>query len=528
MSSAVLHETRNFTGGEKGWTLLGVIIVFTLAATDQTIIASAMPKIASELGGLSRYSGVATAYLITSTAMVLIWGKLSDVMGRKPVLLSCVILFIAGSWLSGFSGESAYLSVIGDGMTQLIVSRGLQGIGGGGIFTTTFAIIGDLYGPRERARVGGLLGAIYGLASAIGPLIGGIITEYGSLTLAGHIIAGWRWIFFLNIPLSLVSLWLIGAKMPARLGRSNGKADILGSCLIALIVVPMTISIALGGKSFSWDTLGAAGLLATTVFCFIVYTIAEPHIEDPILPLDLFRNRVFVAANLGGFFISMSQMIAVIFLPLFTQLGQGATAMASGLSATPLMVGLILGAIVSSRVADQSSRYKFVMLVSIALAIMGFLLLRLVDSDTSIPDIAWRTAVLGLGLGPPYSLLGLVIQNSVPSRQIGIATSCCQFFRQIGATVGLVLLGLLLAHRMNEGLNGIVSNVDIHKYIAVGAEPNGASLRLPVEIKVVIVAAVRDTFSLGIFTLGAAALAICSIPQVIACACEGEEEPKRA
>ena len=249
-----------FTDTEKRVTLWGVAIVFLLSALDQTIVATAMPRIISELNGLALYSWVTTAYLLSSTVMVPIWGKLGDLFGRKPVLLAGILIFLAGSWLSGLSGEFGTMPLIGGGMVQLIVFRAIQGIGGGALFTTAFAIIGDLYPPRERGKIGGMFGAVFGLSSTIGPLIGGYFTDHGTVSLAGHVIAGWRWVFYLNLPLSVLSLFMIIVKMPKMSHQAKGKIDFIGAALIIATVVPLLLALTFGGHQYAWTSPTELGL----------------------------------------------------------------------------------------------------------------------------------------------------------------------------------------------------------------------------------------------------------------------------
>src|SRR5882757_1336759 len=274
-----------FTDLEKRVTLWGVAIVFLLSALDQTIVATAMPRIISELNGLALYAWVTTAYLLSSTVMVPIWGKLGDLFGRKPILLAGILFFLMGSWLSGLSGEFGDLPLMGGGMVQLIVFRAVQGIGGGALFTTAFAIIGDLYPPRERGKIGGMFGAVFGLSSTIGPLIGGYFTDHGTVSLAGHVIAGWRWVFYLNLPLSLLSLFMIIVKMPKMSHQAKGRIDFIGAALIIATVVPLLLALTFGGHQYAWLSAPEIALFAGSAIGLGLYIYAERFASDPILPL---------------------------------------------------------------------------------------------------------------------------------------------------------------------------------------------------------------------------------------------------
>src|SRR5271154_6908570 len=241
------------------------MIVFLLSALDQTIVSTAMPVIISQLHGLELYAWVTTAYLLSSTVMVPVWGKLGDLYGRKPVLLAGIGLFLLGSWLAGLAGEFGTLPLLGGGMTQLIVFRAIQGIGGGALFTTAFAIIADLFPPRERGKFAGLFGSVFGLASAIGPLIGGYFTDHGTVTIAGHVVAGWRWVFYLNLPVGLVALFMVIARMPTLSHASKGKVDYLGALLIVTACVPLLLALTWGGQQYAWFSPAVLGLFAVFI-----------------------------------------------------------------------------------------------------------------------------------------------------------------------------------------------------------------------------------------------------------------------
>src|SRR6185295_17110380 len=289
--------------------------------------------------------------------------------------LAGIVFFLAGSWLSGLSGEFGDLPLIGGGMVQLIVFRAVQGIGGGALFTTAFAIIGDLYPPRERGKVGGMFGAVFGLSSTVGPLIGGFFTDHGTVTLLGHVVAGWRWVFYINLPLSLVSLFMIIVKMPKMSHAAKGKIDFIGSALIIATVVPFLLALTFGGHTYPWISPVVLGLFGAAAVGLVLYVVAERFASDPILPLDLFQNRVFTTANLAGFLISMSFMSTVAFLPLFQQLGQGVAATTSGLSTLPMMGGIMLSSILSGRLVSRTGQYKPFMIGGVVVTALGIFLL---------------------------------------------------------------------------------------------------------------------------------------------------------
>ena len=394
-----MDQAREFTAAERKITLVGVMIVFLLSALDQTIVSTAMPVIVSQLHGLELYSWVTTSYLLASTVMVPIWGKLGDLHGRKPILLWGIGLFLAGSWLSGLSGEFGDLPLLGGGMVQLIVFRAIQGLGGGALFTTAFALIADLFPPRERGKFAGLFGAVFGFSSAVGPLLGGYFTDHGTVTLFGHVVAGWRWVFYLNLPVGAVALFMVIAKMPKLSHAAKGRIDFIGAALIVAACVPLLLALTLGGQTYPWGSPQVLGLFAMFVVCTALFIVVEQRVADPIIHLELFSNRVFTFANIAAFFSSMSFLSVVAFLPLFMQLGQGINATTSGLAMMPLTVALVFGAGMSGRLVAKHGKYKPYLLGGVALVFVGALLIGTMTPDTGRLDIAWRMAVLGLDLG---------------------------------------------------------------------------------------------------------------------------------
>lgn len=500
------------TDSERKITLWGIAIVFLLSALDQTVVSTAMPRIIADLNGLALYSWVTTAYLLSSTVMVPIWGKLSDLYGRKPILLGSIGFFLAGSWCSGLSGEFGTLPILGSGMVQLIIFRAVQGIGGGGLFTTAFAIIADLFPPQERARFGGMFGAVFGLASTLGPLIGGYFTDLRTVHFLGASIAGWRWVFYVNIPLSVLSLFMILFKMPKMSHAAKGKVDITGAFLIAVSVVTLLLALTLGGQSYPWDSPVVLGLFAGASAGVVAYIIAERYASDPILPMELFRNRVFTTTNFGGFLVSMAFMSTAAFLPLFMQLGQGIKATASGLSMLPLMVGLMGSAMLSGRLAARLGRYKSIMLGSIALLALGIFLLARMDVGTSQIDLSIRIFILGIALGPSQSLFTLALQDAMPQEQLGVVTSSSQFFRQIGSTMGVALFGTFLTNRLNSGFQKIMPGLNVGTLRGMGAK--GATSALPLFVKQIVATAITDTFMMGLVIVALGGIAVLFIPDL--------------
>jgi EmrB/QacA subfamily drug resistance transporter len=513
--------TAHFTDAERRITIIGVMIVFLLSALDQTIVSTAMPVIISQLHGLELYSWVTTAYLLSSTVMVPVWGKLGDLYGRKPVLLAGIGLFLFGSWLSGLAGEFGTLPLLGGGMVQLVVFRAIQGLGGGALFTTAFAIIADLFPPRERGKFAGLFGGVFGLASAVGPLLGGYFTDHGTVSIAGHVVEGWRWVFYLNLPMGLIALFMVIAKMPKLSHAAKGSIDYLGAVLIAAACVPLLLALTFGGQKYAWDSPAVLGLLAMFVICTIMFVIVEKRVKDPIIHMELFSNKVFAWANTAGFFSSMSFLSVVAFLPLFMQLGQGVQATTSGLSTLPLMLGLIVAATISGRLVTRTGRYKPFMLFGMAVLLIATFLMSQMTHHTTRLDLGWRMALLGIGLGPLQSLYGVAIQNAVPMNRIGVVTSANQFFRQIGSTVGVAIFGTLLTNNLNTKLTawaaaaGLPSmNLSKLRSLSVDAQIHSGVMDLPEAIRVLIADSVTHVILLSIIVVIIALTATLMIPEL--------------
>ena len=447
-----MQEPHVHPEADRRLTLISVLIIFLLSAMSQTVVATAMPRIVSDLSGLHLYAWATTAYLLASTVMVPIWGKLGDLYGRKPVLLTGIGVFLVGSWLAGLAGEFGDLPLLGGGMTQLITFRAIQGIGGGALFTTAFAIIADLYAPRERAKFSGLFGSVFGVASVFGPVIGGFFTDHGTVAFAGHVIEGWRWVFYVNIPFALAAVAMIMIKMPALPPRGAGTIDYAGAALIVVGFTAFLLAITWGGRDFAWGSPVIVGLLVGAALSLSAFILVEMRVRDPILPLDLFRNRTFNTANGAAFIYSMAFMGVTSFLPLYMQVGQGVPATRSGLTMLALMVGMIASSTINGHLVTHTGRYKPFMIGGGAVLILGVFLLCFIGPETGTLDLAWRLLVVGIGLGPGQSLFGLAVQNAVPMHQLGVATSSGQFVRQIGSTMGVALFGAILTSSLASEL----------------------------------------------------------------------------
>jgi EmrB/QacA subfamily drug resistance transporter len=448
--TAVTLPQQTFSSREKHITMAGILLVFWLSALDQTIVATAMPRIAVELKGFDLYAWVTTAYMLASTVMVPIWGKLNDLFGRKPALITSVLLFMAGSILCGTSG--AFGSLLGGGMMQLIVFRSVQGVGAAGLFTSAYTVIGDLYSPRERGKVAGWLGAVFALASIIGPVIGGLLSGLGEMRIGFVVVIGWRCIFYVNVPIACFALFMTVAKMPQMAQRVAGRLDWAGALLIIATVAPFLLVLSWGGEVYRWLSLPVIGLLLFSAGCLGGLIWVEATVDNPILSLGLFRNRVFSTVNSAGLVIAMPFMGSVAFLPLYIQLGQGVPATTSGISMLAMMVGMLSSSAICGQIVSHTGHYKSLIVAGSAMLVLAFFVVSRVGPHTTTADLCWRVLLIGIGMGPSISTFNLVVQNALPRQQIGVATASTQFFRQIGSTVGVAIFGTVLANHFSNGL----------------------------------------------------------------------------
>lgn len=407
-----------------GAVLLGIL----LAALDQTIVGTALPRIVTDLKGNDVYTWAFTGYLLTATASGPIYGKLSDLFGRRPMFLTGVGIFLVGSALSGLSHT----------MWQLIAFRALQGLGAGALFPISIAIIGDIFSPSERGKYLGFFGAVFGLSSLIGPAIGGILTDT----------VGWQWIFYVNIPLGLVVLYIIWRTLPTVVEPGlKRKVDYLGAATLVGALFPILIG--LTNKQFgNWTDPQVGGLIALGLAFAAVFIWAESRADEPILPLKLFRIRAFTASVFAIFLAAMGFFTAIVFLPRWYQVVGGASATESGYQILPMLAGLIISATVSGQLVARTGRYKALIGVSLLVLAVGLFLLTNLRSETDRPLVWLWMAVTGLGIGPSFAVFTLVVQNAVPVNELGVGTSSITLFQQVGGTVGLAITGSLFGSNL--------------------------------------------------------------------------------
>ncbi|MEQ4303858.1 MDR family MFS transporter [Plantactinospora sp. B6F1] len=410
----------------------GLMTGMLLAALDQTIVGTALPTIVGELGGINHYSWVVTAYLLASTASTPLYGKMADLLGRRPVFLFAIGTFLVGSLAAGFAQD----------MTQLIITRGVQGLGAGGLMTLAFTIISDVVTPRERGRYQGLFGAVFGVSSVAGPLVGGYFAEHD-----------WRWIFFLNVPLAVVAIVVCYHVMRlVPFERRQHAIDWLGAGLLVAGVSALLLALSWGGNEYAWGSAMIIGLFTAGAVLGVLFLVQEARVAEPILPLKLFRRSTFALANAAGFILGLVMFGSIIFIPLYLQIVKGASPTDSGLLMLPMMVGVIVTSVLSGRAMSQIGRYKWFPVAGAVVLVAGMLLFTQLQVDTSLWNAFAYMVVIGVGLGLCMQSLVLAVQNAVQMRDLGAATSAATFFRSLGGSFGVAILGAVLSAGLSTGL----------------------------------------------------------------------------
>ncbi|MFZ6003143.1 MAG: MDR family MFS transporter [Actinomycetota bacterium] len=414
----------------------GLMAGMLLAALDQTIVSTALPTIVGELGGLDHLSWVVTAYLLTTTASTPLYGKLSDIYGRRLMFQSAIVIFVVGSMLCGLSQD----------MLQLVVFRGIQGIGAGGLMAMAFAIIGDIVSPRERGRYTGYLGAVFAVASVAGPLLGGFFVD--NLT--------WRWVFYVNVPIGIVALVITSSVLRLPFARQDHEVDFVGAALLVAGVSTLLLGLVWGGSEYPWGSPVIAGLLAAAVVLTGVFLWWERRTPEPILPLRLFRGWVFSGGVALSFLLGGAMFGAIVFLPLFLQVATGATATNSGLLLLPLMAGLMTTSILSGRVIAKTGHYRRWPIAGMGIAALGMYLLSNMEPDTTRLASSLYMLVVGLGLGMVMQVLVLAVQNGADFKDLGVVTSSVNFFRSLGGSFGVSIFGVLFATLLDDKLSEFI------------------------------------------------------------------------
>lgn len=471
------------------WALGALMLTMLLAALDQTIVSTALPTITSDLGGLNELSWVVTAYLLTATASTPIWGKLSDLYGRKLMLQISVVIFVVASAMAGLSQN----------MAELIATRALQGLGGGGLMVLVMAVIADLIPPRERGRYVGLFGGVFGIASVIGPLLGGFFTEHLS----------WRWIFYINLPLGIAAFLVIGSVLHLPRHRTEHRIDWLGAVLLVLGVTSLLMVTVWGGNEFAWTSPEIIGLSLFGVVTLAAFVWQELRAPEPMVSMDLFRNRVFTITSGIGFVVGFAMFGSIVYLSIYLQVVNGSSPTVAGLQLLPLMAGVLFTSILSGRLITRTGSYKPYPIIGTALATVGLLMLSQLSSSTPYWQTAIAMLVLGAGLGNVMQVLVLAVQNSVEPRDIGTATSGSTFFRSMGGAFGTAVFGAVWAARLATEMSAVLPAGQ------VSADPTNSMANiaaLPPELQ----AEVLDAFARAITTTFLVAVPIMAVAFVLA------------
>ncbi len=424
---------------------IGVGLAMFLAALDQTIVGTALPRIVSELNGLEYYAWVATAYMVASTTMTPISGKLGDLFGRKPALLVGIVGFVLASALCGQAQN----------MTELVAFRGIQGIFGGVLFASVFASVADLYDPRTRARIQGVFGGIFGIASVVGPVIGGYLTDN----------IGWRWVFYVNVPVGLAALVVVFVTMPA--------IDFLGALTLAGTLVPMLVAFSIT-RDHDFVSPEVLGLLAIAAVIGVIFFVIERRVQHPIVPFELFRNRTFAVSMITGFFVTFGMFGAILYVPLIYQGVLGIAATNSGLLVTPMMLGLVAASIVTGQLITRIDRYRFVGTVGILVMMAGLFLLSQVTVSTADLEVVRDLVLVGIGLGVTMPLYINATQSAVAKQYLGVVSAQIQFWRNVGGTIGVSILGAVLAHQLPVKIQENIAALNLAPQ-AVAAIPSSSS-----------------------------------------------------
>ena len=414
--------------------LSGLMTGMLLAALDQTIVSTALKNIVEDFNGLNHYTWVITAYLLTSTASTPLYGKISDLYGRRPVFQFAIITFLIGSFLAGASQN----------MTQLIFTRALQGLGAGGLMALTFVIIGDIVSPRERGKYQGYFGAVWGLSSVAGPLLGGFFSD--NATILG--ISGWRWIFYINLPFGILALVITSAVLHIPKVKREHKIDYFGALLLVLAVSAVLLAVSVYGPEDGWTDPNTLTAIALGLILILAFLWQENRAAEPILPLRLFRNHTFSLTSTLGFIIGAGMFGAIVMLPLYLQVVKGNSATEAGLKLIPLMLGIVSMSIFSGKRISATGKYKIFPILGAAIMTFGLILMATLNEDTPFGLLSIYSILIGAGLGLSMQTIVIALQNSVDFQDMGIATSSNTFFRSLGGAFGTAIFGTILSNRV--------------------------------------------------------------------------------
>ena len=426
------------SSGRVRLVFLGVMLGMFLAALDQTIVSTALPTIVGDLGGANHLSWVVTSYLLAATATTPLWGKLGDLFGRKHVFIICIVIFLIGSALCGVSQN----------MLQLIAFRALQGLGGGGLMVLAMAVIADVVPPRDRGRYQGVIGAVFGVSSVVGPLLGGFLVDN----------LNWRWVFYVNLPVGIVALFVIATALKAKSPGVRPKIDYLGTFLLAAASTCLVLITSLGGTTWAWNSVEVWGCAFGAALLIFAFVLVEQRVDEPVLPLRLFRNPVFSVCSGIGFVIGLCMFGALSYIPLYMQVVNGNSPTVSGLRLLPMMAGVLITSIGTGQLISRTGRYKIYPIIGTALTVISLVLLAQVDDTTSDTVMGAYMLLLGLGLGLVMQVLIIAVQNASDFADLGTATSGVTYFRSIGGSFGASIFGTVLNNQLNHKINTAQAN----------------------------------------------------------------------
>ncbi|MET9337800.1 MDR family MFS transporter [Nonomuraea sp. NPDC003804] len=453
--------------------LPGLMLAMVLAMLDNMIVGTAMPRIVEELGGLTHLSWVVTAYVLGTTVSTPIWGKVGDLYGRKSIFMASIVIFMIGSVLCGMAGSSM-LGGPADGMAELIAFRAIQGLGAGGLMVNAMAIIGDLVPPRERGQYQGIMAGVMSLAMIAGPLVGGFITDH----------LDWRWAFYVNLPVGAVALVLLAVKLKLPRHRTEARIDWLGAALLSIGITALVLITTWGGNEYTWGSPQILGLAALAVVSLALFIPVERRAAEPIMPLQLFRNRNFTLISAVGFLLGFAMFGAINFLPLYQQTVQGASATNSGLLLLPMMGAAMVVSLFVGKAITKTGRYKAYPVLGGVVMALGMFLLSLMGVDTP----SWQTgvyiAVLGVGMGFLMQTTMLIAQNSVEQKDLGVSSSASTFFRSIGGSFGVSLFGAIFNNQLLSGLTDRFGAQTAERMVGGGGRMDAAALgALPPQVR---------------------------------------------
>lgn len=415
--------------------MIAIMAVLLFSALNMTIVGTALPKIVSAIDGIEYFEWVFTIYMLTSSITAILVGKLSDIYGRKVFILVGIIIFSLGSLLSGFSAD----------IIQLIIFRGIQGFGGGMLMSVSFATVGDLFSPRERGRWQGALGGVFGVASLFGPTLGGVIVDHFK----------WSWIFWIFLPIGIVAFILIAKLYPNVEKKEKERVDYLGSFVLSVVIITLLLGFSWADSKYAWDSIQIVGLFTVSILSLALFLYIETKVKSPVLPLHLFKNSVFAISNVVAFLLGMGMFSVIMYIPFHVQGVAGKSATTSGLVEMAMTIAMVLSSALVGFLITKTGKYKKMAIIGLMVMAIGIYLNTLLSVDTSLTTLIFYLIVTGLGMGVIFPVFNLTVQNAVKHKYLGVATATSQLFRELGGTIGVAIMGSIMANKMSGKINEI-------------------------------------------------------------------------